>query len=83
MRSDFDKFISRECHRFLAIDLLVFFVFLGLWLSDKVRWPWWVVASPLWLPPVVVVAILAFAILLLVVLMFLTWMIEAILGRFD
>jgi hypothetical protein len=42
----------------LSLSLVIFVVFLTLKLSGVINWSWWWITSPLWLPFVVVLAII-------------------------
>lgn len=46
---------------------LLFLLFLGLKLADKIDWSWWWVFSPLWIPVALVVAFFGIAFLVMAI----------------
>ena len=48
---------------------LLFLLFLGLKLADKIDWSWWWVFSPLWIPVALVIAFFGIAFLVMAISM--------------
>ena len=46
---------------------LLFLLFLGLKLADKIDWSWWWVFSPLWIPVALVIAFFGIAFLVMAI----------------
>ena len=46
---------------------LLFLLFLGLKLANKIDWSWWWVFSPLWIPVALVIAFFGIAFLVMVI----------------
>lgn len=46
---------------------MLFLLFLGLKLSDKIDWSWWWVFAPLWVPVVLIVAIVGIVAIVLAI----------------
>lgn len=47
----------------IGIGMTLFLIFLVLKLTDTIDWSWWWVTSPLWIPVVLLVAVIGISVL--------------------
>jgi len=45
----------------VGIGMVLFLIFMVLKLCHTIAWSWWWVSAPLWIPPVLILALLAIA----------------------
>ena len=60
-----------------GLPVLLFVVFLTLKLTNAIAWSWWWVTSPLWIPPILAMALIVAALFVMLA----AWAIEKIMGK--
>ena len=56
--------MNKETNGGLGLGMILFLIFMTLKLTGNITWSWWWVASPLWIPILLVMGVIALAVLL-------------------
>ena len=56
--------MNKETNEGIGLGMVLFLIFMTLKLTENIAWSWWWVASPLWIPALIVMAFIALGVLL-------------------
>ena len=56
--------MNKETNSGLGLGMILFLIFMTLKLTGNITWSWWWVASPLWIPVLLVMSVIALGVLL-------------------
>ena len=56
--------MNKETNGGLGLGMVLFLIFMTLKLTGNIAWSWWWVASPLWIPVLLVIGVIALGVLL-------------------
>jgi hypothetical protein len=56
--------MNKETNSGIGLGMILFLIFMTLKLTGNITWSWWWVASPLWIPALIVMAFIALVVLL-------------------
>jgi hypothetical protein len=56
--------MNKETNSGIGLGMVLFLIFMTLKLTENIAWSWWWVASPLWIPAVFVLGMIALVVLL-------------------
>jgi hypothetical protein len=56
--------MNKETNSGLGLGMILFLIFMTLKLTGNITWSWWWVASPLWIPVLLVMSVIVLGVLL-------------------
>lgn len=56
--------MNKETNSGLGLGMILFLIFMTLKLTGNITWSWWWVASPLWIPVLLVIGVIVLGVLL-------------------
>ena len=56
--------MNKETNGGLGLGMILFLIFMTLKLTGNITWSWWWVASPLWIPVLLVMGVIVLGVLL-------------------
>jgi hypothetical protein len=56
--------MNKETNSGLGLEMILFLIFMTLKLTGNITWSWWWVASPLWIPVLLVMGVIVLGVLL-------------------
>jgi hypothetical protein len=56
--------MNKETNSGLGLGMILFLIFMTLKLTGNIAWSWWWVTSPLWIPTLLVMGVIALGVLL-------------------
>lgn len=56
--------MNKETNSGLGLGMILFLIFMTLKLTGNITWSWWWIASPLWIPALIVIGVIALVVLL-------------------
>jgi hypothetical protein len=56
--------MNKETNNEIGLEMILFLIFMTLKLTGNIAWSWWWVTSPLWIPAVFVLGMIALVVLL-------------------
>jgi hypothetical protein len=56
--------MNKETNSGLGLGMVLFLIFMTLKLTENIAWSWWWVTSPLWIPVLLVIGVIALGVLL-------------------
>jgi hypothetical protein len=56
--------MNKETNNGIGLGMILFLIFMTLKLTGNIAWSWWWVTSPLWIPAVFVLGMIALVVLL-------------------
>ena len=56
--------MNKETNSGLGLGMILFLIFMTLKLTGNITWSWWWVASPLWIPVLLVMGVIVLGVLL-------------------
>jgi hypothetical protein len=56
--------MNKETNDGIGLGMILFLIFMTLKLTGNIAWSWWWVTSPLWIPALIVLGMIALVVLL-------------------
>jgi len=56
--------MNKETNNGIGLGMILFLIFMTLKLTGNIAWSWWWVTSPLWIPVLLVIGVIALGVLL-------------------